>query len=184
MKRILLGCFLLLAGGNLWCQDMCDSSQCYYAKINGSYFQLRNYWPLNAILYRQQGSLDGRRPSLNVISIALNGASYAIADEKRFNEGVQFEMKYEEDKTGVPSVFTVSAQYQSKLYSIIRDSGSFEICSFKWEPDHRSFRISVEANCRMFAWGYPLDGQHEIHLEAKLSDILVAVPVWIAVTQK
>jgi len=185
MKSFLLVVlFLVVIAGSVPAQALCENGQCYSATLNGSAFQFRDYWPTNALLYRQQESLDGRIPARTVISIILSGVSRTDSSGKQFHEGIQFEIMYEEGKLGEPAVYTVSMQHQWGLYSIIKGQGALTVTGFNWEPDHRSFRLSVDVNCVMHSFCSPVDPKNDIVLEAHISNVLITVPAWVAVSQK
>lgn len=161
-------------------QGYCERDQCFMAEVNGTPFQFRSYWPVSTQLLRQQGSMDGRMPERKVISIMFNGNSYVdSATGRQINESVQLEINYENEKLGEPSVYTVSMQYETGVYSIIKGSGSLVVTSFKWEPDMRSFRISADVNCSVHKWGDFSDDSNQRHLKVHLENALVSVPGWL-----
>lgn len=162
-------------------QDICTNGQCVSAMLDGESFKHDTARIINALLYRQQASMDGRLSTGNRVSINLTGVSYTTATGSSFNEHILIEFYYEEDKTGAPAVYSITAHYRSGLYSMIRNTGSFTITDIAWQPDHRSFRLSANIDCVMRCWTYATDGKPDIHLTGSLSNILVEMPGWLVV---
>ncbi|HLP50474.1 MAG TPA: hypothetical protein VK154_06285 [Chitinophagales bacterium] len=179
MKKFLPFLFLLATSYLLKGQDLCFEQQCFSATVNGTPFVFREYWPISASLIRQQGSMDGRAPQRNIISIFLTGLSYTDINGKQFDEAIQFEIEYEDIKQGEPKVYTVSLHYKSGLYSVLRQQGSLIITDLRPEPGKQAFRISAEFNCAMHSWASPYESREDAMLQGKLTNVLVNVPGWL-----
>ncbi len=160
-------------------QNVCVDGQCLSASLNDTSFQFREYWPINASLSRQQGSMNGKKPNRTIISMVLNGTSYTQSNGKQFCEGIQLEIAYEEGKLATEPTYTVYLQYQSGLYTVNTEEGTLKVTSFVIEPDKRSFRLSAELDCSMRSWCYPVDNKEALQLKATFSNMLITVPEWL-----
>ena len=179
MKRLLPFLIMLCASCVMEAKDLCFEQQCFFATVNDTPFVFREYWPISSSLIRQQGSMDGRAPQRTIISVFLSGASYPDKNGKQFNESIQFEILYEEGKTGEPELYTTSLHYQSELYSVVRQKGSLVISDFKYEPDKQAFRISLRFNCVMHSWSAAYENKEDVLLKGEISNVLVQVPGWL-----
>ncbi|HLP21088.1 MAG TPA: hypothetical protein VK174_12335 [Chitinophagales bacterium] len=179
MKKFLPLVLLLVTSYVLRAQDLCYEQQCFSATVNDTSFQFRDYWPLSATLIRQQASMDGRVPARSVITIVLSGQTYLDVNGKQFNEGIQFEILYEDIKEGEPEVYTVSLHYGSDLYSVLKKEGSLVVTDLKPEPGQQAFRISAVFNCKMRSWAAAYEKKEDVVLEGKIQNVLVNVPGWM-----
>lgn len=179
MKRLLPFLITLCTSYILKGQDLCFEHQCFSATVNDTPFVFREYWPISTSLIRQQGSMDGRSQQRNIINIFLSGLSYTDKNNKQFNEGVQFEILYEEGKTGEPELYTTSLHYKSELYSVLRQKSSLVISDFKYEPDKQAFRVSLRFNCVMHSWSAAYENKEDVLLKGELSNVLIQVPGWL-----
>ncbi len=154
--------------------------QCYGASVDNESFEVRDYTPLTAALVRQPSSMDGRSPAKKIISILLDGKSYTESDGSGFNEIVQIELSFADLMVPDPTLFSVSLQHNSTVYSMVKgDSSNITITDFIWSMDHKSFTVSLNFNCAMRSWAYASTGKGEVNLKGKMSKIRVAVPGWI-----
>lgn len=179
-KQLLLALMYLGMLAPVAAQGYCGRDECYSAELNNQPFIFRNYWQVNTNLIRQQASMDGRIPARKVITINFNGNTYADSTTgKQFDESIQVEINYEEEKLGEPSVYTVSAHYKWGVYSVLKTKDALKITAFKWEPDRSSFRISVDIDCVMHKWGEPLNSASDIPFKAHVENALISVPGWL-----
>ena len=160
-------------------QNVCVDGQCFSTTLNDTSFQFRDYWPINATLSQQQGSMNDKKPNRTIISLVLNGTTYTQINGKPFCDGIQLEIAYEQGKLAAEPSYTVYLQYQSGLYTINTEAGTLKIISFKPEADQRSFRLTAELDCRMRSWNSPMDNKEELQLKAMFSNILIPVPEWL-----
>lgn len=180
MKYVTLILLLpLFISQSAFAQDVCIDGQCFSTTLNDNSFRFRDYWPINASLSQQQGSMNGKKPNRTVISLVLNGTTYEQSNGKPFCEGIQIEIAFEEGKLAAEPNYTVYLQYESGLYTLNTEERTLKITSFKQELDHRSFRLTAEIDCRMHSWCYPIDSKEELQLKAKFSNILITVPDWM-----
>ena len=91
-------------------EDEKDKSA-FYATVDGKMFQLREDQLFRGLVLNKTGSLDGRAPNRIVINTTFNGPSYDASEGRLFNETIQFEISYEADKLGEPSIYAVAMQY-------------------------------------------------------------------------
>ncbi|MDB5283003.1 MAG: hypothetical protein JWO06_2078 [Bacteroidota bacterium] len=147
----------------------------FIASISGDIFPAQE-GHLNASLVNQPPSLDGRRPARKVISVFMNGTPYLNAQGRPFNQNILLEINFDEAMPEEPSVYAVSMQYRSVVYSVIKQNGDIKISGFAWEPDHKHFHLSVEFNCLMRSWGYPVDNQPDVTLQGYVKDVTIACP--------
>jgi hypothetical protein len=148
----------------------------FTASVDGKPFQLREDQLCRGVLVSKPGTMDGRTPARTVISINFNGAS---VEKTPFDESMQFEILYEEEKTGEPGTYTIALKYQSADYSIIKEQSKLKITQFIWEADHKHFKLSSEFDCKMRSWGYPSDGKKDVSLKGRMSNVRITVPSWI-----
>ncbi len=151
----------------------------FAATVDGKPFKVRDDQIFKGILVNKAGSMDGRTAAHTVVNVTFNGPSYDKPDHRPFNETVQFEINYQEQKTGPTSLFTVALQYQSTDYSMIKETSKLNVTRFTWEPDHKHFRISADFDCKMRSWGYPSDGKKDTNLKGKMTNVRITVPSWI-----
>ena len=151
----------------------------FFATVDGSSFQLKPDDLLKGTFANKSGSIDGRTPAHTIINVTFNGPSYNRQDGRPFNETVQFELNYEDQKLGEPSPYSVALQYQSTDYSLIKEISKVKVTQFTWEADHKHFRLSAEFDCKMRSWGYPMDGKKDVNLKGRMTDIRITAPSWI-----
>ena len=151
----------------------------FYATVDGKVFQLQEDQLFRGLVMNKAGSMDGRIPTRAVISTSFNGPSYDMSKDRLFNENIQFEMKYEPDKTGEPEMYAVAMQYESANYFIVKEQSKITITQFDWESDKKHFRLSADFNCKLRSSGAPADGKKDIALKGKMNNIRVTVPSWI-----
>jgi len=178
MKLYTLLLILLVTGSSFKPEGEVEKGY-FSATVDGKAFKVKDDQIFKGILVNKEGSMDGRTAAHTVVSITFNGPSYDKPDHKPFNETVQFEINYEEQKTG-PSKFSAALQYQSTDYSMIKEVSKLNITQFTWEPDHKHFRISADFECKMRSWGYPSDGKKDAFLKGKMTNVRIIVPSWIS----
>lgn len=159
-------------------EDEKDKSA-FYATVDGKMFQLREDQLFRGLVLNKTGSLDGRAPNRIVINTTFNGPSYDASEGRLFNETIQFEISYEADKLGEPSIYAVAMQYESGNYYSLKEQSKIAITQFDWETDKKHFRIAADFNCKLRSWGAPADGKKDIALKGRMSNIRVTVPSWI-----
>ncbi len=169
----------VLISSSAFAQNICVDGQCFSTSLNDSSFLFREYWPINATLSQQQGSMNGKKPNRTIISLALNGSTYTQSNGNSFCEGVQLEISFEEGKLAAEPTYTVYMQYQSGLYTVNTEEGTLKINSFKLEPDQHSFRLFAELDCSMRSWNYAIDNKDAIRMKANFSNILITIPEWL-----
>ncbi len=161
-------------------QDDGKDKGTFSATVDGKSFQLKPEDLMRGILVNKAGSMDGRTAAHTVINVTFNGPSYERKDGKAFNETVQFELNYEDQKLGEPSLYSVALQYASTDYSMIKEQSKVHITQLNWEPDHKHFRLAADFDCKMRSWGYPNDGKKDVSLKGRMNNIRITVPSWIA----
>jgi hypothetical protein len=160
-------------------QNTCEEDECFTATIDGNTFIFRDKLPLNAMMVKQPGSLDGRMPERTLITISLTGNSYEAVDGHWFTDNIQFEINYTGQLSGEPRLYTISLQYNSTVYSCIKGGGQLKITRLDWQPDQRGFKLTAEFDCTMRSWGHPEDGKKDINLKGMLSNISINIPPWL-----
>lgn len=151
----------------------------FTATIDGKNFQIQEDQLFRGLLMNKNASMDGRIPARTVISAMFNGQSYNLSEEKLFTESIQFEMGYEDGKTGQPAYYALAMQFQSDKYYLLKDQSKMNISQFSWESDKKHFRISADFDCKMRSWGYPADGIKDVSLKGKMNNIRITVPSWL-----
>ncbi|MCX6200411.1 MAG: hypothetical protein NTY88_14520 [Bacteroidetes bacterium] len=151
----------------------------FFATVDGKMFKLRDDQLFRGLAMNKAGSMDGRSTPRTIISTTFNGSNYDLPDGKMFSESVQFEISYEPEKLGTPSLFAVALQYQSTNYYIVKEQSKLNITQFDWEVDKKHFRLSADYDCKLRSWGYPSDGKKDVSLKGRMTNIRITVPSWL-----
>lgn len=148
----------------------------FYATVDGKPFRLREDQVFKGIVSDKSGSMDGRIGASTVMMISFYGSVADKADNLPFSENIQFEINYEQEKTGEANPFAAALLYQTNQYTAITEKSKIKITEFTWEPDHKHFLVSADFDCKMLNSGF----LKEVTMKGKMSNIRVTVPSWIA----
>ncbi|MES2620305.1 MAG: hypothetical protein V4615_05580 [Bacteroidota bacterium] len=152
----------------------------FFATLDGKPFLIQEDQLFRGLLMNKSATVGGKPQSRTVISTTINGQSYDITPDKLFTESLQFEINYENEKTGVPSYYAAALQFQSAKYYLLKEQSKLTITQFNWENDKKYFRISADFDCKMRSWGYPNDGIKDVNLKGSFSNLRITVPSWLA----
>lgn len=153
----------------------------FSATVDGKKFQVQDDQLFRGLLINKNASADGKIPERTVISAIFNGELQNVSDEKTFAENIQFEINYEDGKTGEPSYYALALQHQSGKYYLLKDQSKLTVTQFVWESDKKHFRISAEFNCKMRSWDTSSDKAKDVNVKGKMENIRITVPSWLAV---
>ncbi|MFN8288108.1 MAG: hypothetical protein U0V74_15235 [Chitinophagales bacterium] len=132
-----------------------------------------------AMLITQSGSMDGRMPKRTVLSNTLQGKPYTI-NNTEVTDNISLEMVYNGPNTSSCKDYNVFMQYRETNYYMLRDSCQFNVLYFSWQPEKQCFIISLQFDCVMRSWGYPMDEKQDIHISGQITNLQVSVPSWLA----
>lgn len=150
----------------------------FTASINGQAL-ITSQHEAQSMLITQSGSMDGRIKPRTVLSSTLQGLPYTV-NNREVTDNITLEMAYSGPATSSCKDYNVYMQYRETNYYMVRDSCRFNVLNFSWQPEKQCFSISIQFDCLMRSWGYPLDGSGDIHLSGQITNLQVQVPSWLA----